>query len=101
MKKYQHLRCPCCGKLSRARNFNPSVLHAVEIMEQEIGGDRHIAWSRKTVTREVVYMMYLRVKSVCKMLEGVLRLDSAPISSVRVAGIRIKPAEVWLDGKKI
>lgn len=106
MKKYQYFRCPCCGKLSRARNFHSSIPHALEVMEQEIGGRRHIAWTHKSLSRDHVYIVYLRVKAVCKRLEDVLNLNSVPargiqIPSIGISTVKVKPMEVRIDGKKI
>jgi hypothetical protein len=42
MKILNYIRCPVCGKLSRAGNFD--VEHKIGMKKQEVGGRGHIRW---------------------------------------------------------
>jgi len=90
MKTFQYLRCPVCGKLSRARNYHSSINHNLEIKINEMGGKSHIKWLTKEPTREILYMLYLRVKSICTRLELTLGITDYEITP-KLMSMRAKP----------
>jgi hypothetical protein len=102
MKIFEYVRCPCCGKLSRARNFHSSINHNLEIKVNEIGGKGHIKWFSKDISPDVLYMLYIRFKNICTRLERLLGLSDMIVRPILKSRIRskVRPGVVYIDGKK-
>jgi hypothetical protein len=101
MKIFQYLRCPVCGKLSRARNYHSSLNHKIEIKEQEIGGKKHIKWFSKDVNRDILFMLYMKIKAVCNRLEWLLGIQDIEIKARTKPRIKPRTMDTMINDIRI
>ena len=85
MKRINHIRCPLCGKLSRQRNYDKSP-HKIEILIQEIGGNKHIRWykSNDPIIDEVNDYIVKKLEILLASLQKEKPWHSSKSISIRV-----------------
>ncbi len=79
MREIQYIRCVCCGKFSRARNFDLEAIHEFGIWISRFGGRGSITWQKRVLSDDELDL--LRQKFSLQLEHIYLRLTGKKLDA--------------------